>query len=163
MASTSTLISIISSVILLYILTIFMTFWMTRRRYALPVTLMKNNTPSANSYDSYPNQYSSLPTKDVRVFFFLHKKKTCNNLFSNKFLHQIYDVRPKVKRQSSFNMCSSPTSKNFKTGTLNRNNIAHNHTPKVLAKTYNDCETGTLKRNSNALNNYRSNIDDEKF
>ncbi|TMW52624.1 hypothetical protein DOY81_002278 [Sarcophaga bullata] len=139
MASTSTLISIISIVILLYVMTIFMTFWITRRRYMPTVPLMKNNTPSPTSYDSYPNQYSSLPTKDI------------------------YDVRPKVKRQSSFNMCSSPTSKNFNTGTLNRNNIAHNHTPKVLAKTYNDCETGTLKRNSNALNNYRSNIDDEKF
>lgn len=139
-----------------------MTFWMTRRRYSTPVTLMKNNTPSPTSYDSYPNQYSSLPTKDVS--FLISKSKSLYILILIYFsLLQIYDVRPKVKRQSSFNMCSSPTSKNFKTGTLNRNNIAHNHTPKVLAKTYNDCETGTLKRNSNALNNYRSNIDDEKF
>lgn len=59
-------------------------------------------------------------------------------------------------------MCTAG-SKNCNTGTLNRNNMAHNHTPKVLAKTYNDCETGTLKRNSNAMNNYRTNIDDEKF
>ncbi|XP_075161037.1 semaphorin 5c [Haematobia irritans] len=139
MASTSMVVSIISIVILLYVLTIFMTFWMTRRHYSPPVPIMKNNTPSPTSYDTYPNQYSSLPTKDI------------------------YDVRPKVKRQSSFNMCSSPTSKNFNTGTLNRNNINHNHTPKVLAKTFNDCETGTLKRTSNALNNYRTNIDDEKF
>lgn len=47
-------------------------------------------------------------------------------------------------------------------GTLNRNNMHHNNTPKVLAKTYNDCETGTLKRQS-ALNNCRTNMDDEKF
>lgn len=46
-------------------MTIFMTFWITRRRYMPTVTLMKNNTPSPTSYDSYPNQYSSLPTKDV--------------------------------------------------------------------------------------------------
>ena len=49
-------------------------------------------------------------------------------------------------------------------GTLNRHNINHkNSVPKVLAKTINDCETGTLKRNSHTLNNYRANIDDEKF
>ncbi|XP_037901105.1 semaphorin-5A isoform X2 [Glossina fuscipes] len=138
-ASTATLGSVIAVVILLYALTIFMTFWLTRRHFMPPVALLKNNTPSPVNYDSYSNQYSSLPTKDI------------------------YDVRPKVKRQSSFNMCSSPTSKNFNATTLNRNNISHNHTPKVLAKTYNDCESGTLKRNSHALNNYRSNLDDEKF
>ena len=48
-------------------MTIFMTFWITRRRYMPTVPLMKNNTPSPTSYDSYPNQYSSLPTKDVRL------------------------------------------------------------------------------------------------
>ncbi|XP_058985154.1 semaphorin-5A isoform X1 [Musca domestica] len=164
MASTSTVVTIISVVILLYATTIFMTFWMTRRHYRPPAPILKNNTPSPTSYDSYPNQYSSLPTKDVSFsrisFFFFLEPELILNFVS--FL-QIYDVRPKVKRQSSFNMCSSPTSKNFNAGTLNRNNINHNHTPKVLAKSFNDCETGTLKRTSNALNNYRSNIDDEKF
>ncbi|XP_037928566.1 semaphorin-5A-like, partial [Teleopsis dalmanni] len=135
MASSTTLATIIALVILLYVLTIFMTFWFTRRHFMPQVPVLKNNTPTS-SYDSYPNQYSSLPTKD-------------------------YDVRPKVKRQSSFTACSP--SKHLNTGTLNRNNMNHNHTPKVLAKTYNDCETGTLKRNSHALNNYRTNIDDEKF
>lgn len=77
------------------------------------------------------------------------------------FLHlhlQYYDQRP--KRQSSFRMPVKTS--NLPTGTLNRNNMHHNNTPKVLAKTYNDCETGTLKRQS-ALNNCRTNIDDEKF
>lgn len=65
MASTATVVSIISVVILLYAITIFMTFWMTRRHYRPPAPILKNNTPSPTSYDSYPNQYSSLPTKDV--------------------------------------------------------------------------------------------------
>ncbi|XP_014089304.2 semaphorin 5c isoform X1 [Bactrocera oleae] len=131
---------------IIYVITIIGTFYLTKR-FIKPVDLAlnKNNTPVAPNYDSYANQYSSLPTKDQSL-----------NL-------QIYEVRPKVKRQSSFNMCSPSPSKSCNTGTLTRNNMAHNHTPKVLAKTYNDCETGTLKRNSHQLNNYRSNIDDEKF
>lgn len=164
-ASTATLGSIIAVVILLYALTIFMTFWLTRRHFMPPVALLKNNTPSPVNYDSYSNQYSSLPTKDVKNIFIdfrTHEHNLLIVLYSSILL-KIYDVRPKVKRQSSFNMCSSPTSKNFNATTLNRNNINHNHTPKVLAKTYNDCESGTLKRNSHALNNYRSNLDDEKF
>lgn len=71
---------------------------------------------------------------------------------------QYYDQRP--KRQSSFRVPAKNS--NVGNGTLNRNTMHHNNTPKVLAKTYNDCETGTLKRQS-ALNNCRSNIDDEKF
>ena len=156
MASTATLGGIISAVILLYALTTFMTFWLTRKHYRTPIMPIKNNTTTP-SYDVYPNQYSSLPTKDVSrlisidLLFFL--------TFSMPL--QLYDVRPKVKRQSSFNMCS-PT-KNYNTGTLNRNITNQNHTPKVLAKTYNDCEMGTLKRNSHLNNQRTSSIDDEKF
>ncbi|EDW72839.2 uncharacterized protein Dwil_GK17220 [Drosophila willistoni] len=95
---------------------------------------LNKTTTTTASFDSYPNQYSSLPTKDY------------------------YDQRP--KRQSSFRMPAKTS--NIGNGTLNRNNMHHNNTPKVLAKTYNDCETGTLKRQS-ALNNCRSNMDDEKF
>jgi len=73
---------------------------------------------------------------------------------------QYYDQRP--KRQSSFRMPAKTSNLGNGNTTLNRNNMHHNNTPKVLAKTYNDCETGTLKRQS-ALNNCRSNIDDEKF
>lgn len=71
---------------------------------------------------------------------------------------QYYDQRP--KRQSSFRVHAKTS--NISSGTLNRNNMHHNNTPKVLAKTYNDCETGTLKRQT-ALNNCRTNMDDEKF
>ncbi|XP_030372393.1 semaphorin-5A [Scaptodrosophila lebanonensis] len=114
----------------------FLTFYLTRRRYMLSnIEALNKTTTTTASFDSYPNQYSSLPTKDY------------------------YDARP--KRQSSFRM-PAKNSNVGGGGTLNRNNMNHNNTPKVLAKTYNDCETGTLKRNS-ALNNCRSNIDDEKF
>ncbi|XP_060654439.1 semaphorin-5B isoform X1 [Drosophila nasuta] len=112
------------------------TYHLTRRRFLLSVEEALNKTTTTTaSFDTYPNQYSSLPTKDY------------------------YEQRP--KRQSSFRMPAKTS--NIGNGTLNRNNMHHNNTPKVLAKTYNDCETGTLKRQS-ALNNCRQqNIDDEKF
>ncbi|KAH8268722.1 hypothetical protein KR018_000031, partial [Drosophila ironensis] len=111
------------------------TYRYTKRRFLLSAEEALNKTTTTTaSFDTYPNQYSSLPTKDY------------------------YDQRP--KRQSSFRMPAKNS--NVGNGTLNRNTMHPNNTPKVLAKTYNDCETGTLKRQS-ALNNCRSNIDDEKF
>lgn len=91
-------------------------------------------------FDSFPNQYSSLPTKDDR---------------------------PKVKRQSSFN--SSGTGANAKllgNGTLTKsNNVTGHQTPKVLTKTFVEVDTATIKRNSHGLNNVRPmrSVEDDKF
>lgn len=51
---------------IIYVITIIGTFYLTKR-FIKPVDLAlnKNNTPVAPNYDSYANQYSSLPTKDV--------------------------------------------------------------------------------------------------
>lgn len=77
---------------------------------------------------AYPNQYSSLPTKDYT--------EHGNN---------------KPKRQSSFNSGSAGNSKNLN-GTLTKaNNMMNQNTPKIL-KYQNDTDMSTLKRNS-ALNN----------
>ncbi|ALC44181.1 Sema-5c [Drosophila busckii] len=138
-ASSANLTAIICSLLVLTVLCCLATFHFTRKRFLSSVEEALNRTTTTTaSFDTYPNQYSSLPTKDY------------------------YDQRP--KRQSSFRMPAknSNLSGGAGGGTLNRNNMHHNNTPKVLAKTYNDCETGTLKRQS-ALNNCRSNIDDEKF
>lgn len=132
-------------------------------------------------FDSFPNQYSSLPTKDDR---------------------------PKVKRQTSFNGGgvgvvlgmggptggssggggllgstgngsasgassaaggSSASAKLLANGTLTKsNNVTGHQTPKVLAKGhFVDVDTATIKRNSHALNNVRpllrSSAEDDKF
>ncbi|XP_037905898.1 semaphorin-5B [Hermetia illucens] len=98
----------------------------------------RNCLPSSQCYGSYPNQYESLPTKDLN------------------------ERRAKPKRQSSFNSGN----KNMGHGTLTKaTNLAGNYnTPKVLSKSFSDCESSTLKRNSQ-LNNARlhRNVDDEKF
>lgn len=103
-------------------------------------------------FDSFPNQYSSLPTKDERG--------------------------PKVKRQTSFNSGAAGSASNangsaaavklLANGTLTKsNNVTGCQTPKVLAKGSNfvDMDTATIKRNSNGLNNVRPlrSIDDDKF
>lgn len=90
-------------------------------------------------FDSFPNQYSSLPTKEDR---------------------------PKVKRHSSFSSGAgngtNPTGTNTKMltnghGTLTKsNNVTGHQTPKVLSKSFVDIDTATIKRNSHALNNVRS-------
>lgn len=87
-------------------------------------------------YGAYPNQYSSLPTKDFVE----------NN---------------KPKRQSSFNGGSAGNSK-VPNGTLTKsNNMMNQNTPKIL-KYQNDTDMSTLKRNS-ALNNMRlKQIEDDK-
>lgn len=86
-------------------------------------------------YGAYPNQYSSLPTKD-------------------------YVENNKPKRQSSFNG-NAGTSK-ILNGTLTKsNNMMNQNTPKIL-KYQNDTDMSTLKRNS-ALNNMRlKQIEDDK-
>lgn len=78
-------------------------------------------------YGAYPNQYSSLPTKDF----------TENN---------------KPKRQASFNGGSAGNSK-VPNGTLTKSNNVNQNTPKIL-KYQNDTDMSTLKRNS-AMNNMR--------
>ncbi|XP_030569728.1 semaphorin-5A isoform X2 [Drosophila novamexicana] len=141
-ASSATLPIVIGCFMLLTAACCLATYHFTRRRCLQNVEEALNKTTTTTaSFDSYPNQYSSLPTKDY------------------------YDQRP--KRQSSFRMPAKTSNLSVGGGvggggTLNRNNMHHNNTPKVLAKTYNDCETGTLKRQS-ALNNCRTNMDDEKF
>lgn len=94
-------------------------------------------------FDSFPNQYSSLPTKEDR---------------------------PKVKRQSSFNSNANGTV-NTKLlsnghGTLTKTTNMNGHqTPKVLSKSFVENDTATIKRNSHGLNNTRPlrSIEDDKF
>lgn len=86
---------------------------------------------------AYPNQYSSLPTKD-------------------------YVENNKPKRQSSFNSGSAGNSK-IPNGTLTKsNNMMNQNTPKIL-KYQNDTDMSTLKRNSALNNNMRlKQIEDDK-
>lgn len=88
-------------------------------------------------YGAYPNQYSSLPTKD-------------------------YVENNKPKRQSSFNGGTSSNSK-IPNGTLTKsNNMMNQNTPKIL-KYQNDTDMSTLKRNSALNNNMRlKQIEDDK-
>lgn len=111
-----------------------------KRRIAMPRDIKAMGSPC---YDSFPNQYSSLPTKDDR---------------------------PKVKRQSSFSAANggSATIKLLSNGngTLTKaNNVNNHHTPKVLAKSFVENDTATIKRNSHAMNNIRPlrSIEDDKF
>lgn len=115
-----------------------------KRRISIPRDIKNIGSPC---FDSYPNQYSSLPTKEER---------------------------PKVKRQSSFsatvaNGSAGPTAKLLSNGhgTLTKtNNVSGHHTPKVLSKSFVEIDTATIKRNSHALNNIRSplrSIDDDKY
>jgi chondroitin sulfate proteoglycan 4 len=92
-------------------------------------------------YGAYPNQYSSLPTKDY--------------------------TENKPKRQSSFNggiAGSSKISNGHTTLTKSNNVNGNNNTPKILVKAYNETDTATIKRNSHALNNMRHvrQIEDDK-
>lgn len=92
-------------------------------------------------YDSYPNQYSSLPPKEER---------------------------PKVKRHSSFSGIAGPNTKllsNAHVSFAKSNNVSGHHTPKVLSKCFIENDTATIKRNSHGLNNSRPvrSIDEDKF
>ncbi|XP_055544886.1 semaphorin-5A [Wyeomyia smithii] len=99
-------------------------------------------------YGSYPNQYSSLPTKD-------------------------YTESHKPKRQSSFNGRNDASGSKIANGhtTLTKSNNVNgalgNNTPKVLAKSFNDTDTATIKRNSHGLNNIRHarqlELEEEKY
>ncbi|XP_032574245.1 semaphorin-5A [Drosophila sechellia] len=136
-ASTATLPIVIFVGLLFTVACCLATYRFTKKRFMISAEEALNKTTTTTaSFDTYPNQYSSLPTKDY------------------------YDQRP--KRQSSFRMPAKTSNLGNGNGTLNRNNMHQNNTPKVLAKNYIDCESGTMKRQS-ALNNCRSNIDDEKF
>lgn len=112
-----------------------------KRRIATPRDIKSMGSPC---FDSFPNQYSSLPTKDDR---------------------------PKVKRQSSFSAANGAGGAAMKllsngTGTLTKtNNVTGHHTPKVLAKSFVENDTATIKRNSHAMNNVRPprTVEDDKF
>lgn len=109
-----------------------------KKRYSSTQDIQNIGSPC---YDSYPNQYSSLPTKEDR---------------------------PKVKRQASFSGMNGPNTKLLSNahGTLTKSNNVNNlNTPKVLSKCFIENDTATIKRNSHGLNNSRPirNIDDDKF
>ncbi|XP_037041378.1 semaphorin-5A [Bradysia coprophila] len=134
-----TLFSLMAVIMLVCIVgTAFSTYLYMKKRFLLPRDIKNIGSPC---FDSYPNQYSSLPTKDDR---------------------------PKVKRQTSFKGCD--TGANAKLlmnghGTLTKSvNVAVNNTPKALAKSY-EIDTATIKRNSHGLNNVRPvrSIEDDKF
>lgn len=135
-----TLFSLMAAIMLVCIVgTAFLTYIYMKKRFLLPRDIKNIGSPC---FDSYPNQYSSLPTKDDR---------------------------PKVKRQTSFKGCD--TGANAKLlmnghGTLTKSvNVAVNNTPKALAKSY-EIDTATIKRNSHGLNNVRPvhrSIEDDKF
>lgn len=114
-----------------------------KRRICIPRDIKNIGSPC---FDSYPNQYSSLPTKEER---------------------------PKVKRKPSFSASTAngnagTTAKLLSNGhgTLTKtNNVTGHHTPKVLSKSF-EIDTATIKRNSHALNNIRSplrSIEDDKY
>lgn len=89
-------------------------------------------------YDSYPNQYSSLPSKGERT---------------------------KVKRQSSFSGANTKLLSNAHGSLLKSNNVSGQHIPKVLSKCFIENDTATIKRNSHGLNNTHPVrcIDEDKF
>lgn len=134
-----TLIPLMVAIMLVSIIaTAALTYTYMKKRLMLPRDIKNIGSPC---FDSYPNQYSSLPTKDDR---------------------------PKVKRQTSFKGCD--TAANAKLlmnghGTLTKSvNVTGNNTPKALAKSY-EIDTATIKRNSHGLNNVRPvrSIEDDKF
>ena len=110
---------------------IFVTKYLVEKR----INRLHTRIQGSPHYGAYPNQYSSLPTKD-------------------------YVDNNKPKRQSSFN--GNAGSSKVQNGTLTKsNNMVNQNTPKIL-KYQNDTDMSTLKRNS-ALNNMRlKQIEDDK-
>lgn len=107
-----------------------------KKRYCSPREIKNIGSPC---FDSFPNQYSSLPTREDR---------------------------PKVKRQSSFSGNNGAHVKLLSNGTLTKSNNVNSHNmPKVLSKSFVEVDTATIKRNSHGLNNMRPmrTIDDDKF
>lgn len=65
-ASTATLATVICLMLLITVAGCLATFHFTRRRYLISAEEALNKTTTTTaSFDTYPNQYSSLPTKDV--------------------------------------------------------------------------------------------------
>lgn len=122
----------ISFGILCALIAYFMTKLLIERR----INRLRTIQGSPHFIGAYPNQYSSLPTKD-------------------------YAENNKPKRTSSFNAGHAGHSKNTN-GTLTKsNNMLNQNTPKIL-KYQNEVDMSTLKRNS-ALNNLRlKQIEDDK-
>lgn len=112
---------------------IFLTKYLVEKR----IHKLRTIQGSPHYIGAYPNQYSSLPTKD-------------------------YVENNKPKRQSSFNSGSAGNSK-VPNGTLTKsNNMMNQNTPKIL-KYQNDTDMSTLKRNSALNNNMRlKQIEDDK-
>lgn len=146
------------------LLSILVTFYLMKKQFIkqqLEQSALKA-TPGF-SY-SNANTYTSLPTKDVS---FQVRNEFQSSKSNSKFLLQHYDVRPKVKRQSSFNSHSS-SKNNYLNGTLQKTNniqLQNKNVPKVLNVCDNMSTVGTLKRNGHNLNNTRNmnNMDDMKF
>ncbi|XP_049530217.1 semaphorin-5A isoform X1 [Anopheles darlingi] len=135
-------------------------------------------------YGSYPNQYSSLPTKDVSRHAMVTPVARSPPLLtaadadvvSHPISLQYTDgSHHKPKRQSSFkgprNDASGSKLANGN-GTLvksiNVNGGAiGNNTPKILAKSFNETDTATIKRNSHGPNNIRHarqlEMDEDKY
>lgn len=112
-----------------------MAFFVTKYLVEKRINRLRTIQGSPHFIGAYPNQYSSLPTKD-------------------------YVENNKPKRQSSFN--GNAGSSKVQNGTLTKsNNMMNQNTPKIL-KYQNDTDMSTLKRNS-ALNNMRlKQIEDDK-
>lgn len=65
-ASSATLATVICLMLLVTVACCLVTFHFTRRRFLLSAEEALNKTTTTTaSFDTYPNQYSSLPTKDV--------------------------------------------------------------------------------------------------
>jgi len=125
---------------------IFVTKYLMEKR----IKALRTIQGSPHFIGSYPNQYSSLPTKDVSdhpsaLIEFLH------HLLLLLLLQYVDNNKP--KRQPSFNSGASHSKITNGNGTLTKNSnmLNQSNTPKVLAKHY---DTDTIKRNS-ALNNMR--------
>lgn len=90
---------------------------------------------SSPCFDSFPNQYSSLPTREDKL---------------------------EIKRQSSFSGTNGSHVKLLSNGTFTKsNNVSGgHHTPKVLSKSSVEVDSARIKRN---LHGPLRNIDDDKF
>lgn len=146
------------------LLSILITFFLMKKQFLKQQAEQSALKATPGFSYSNANTYTSLPTKDVSFGKRINFKSRISN---SKFLLQQYDVRPKVKRQSSFNSHSS-SKNNYLHGTLQKTNniqLQNKNVPKVLNVCDNMSTVGTLKRNGHNLNNTRTmnNMDDMKF
>lgn len=135
-------------------------------------------------YGSYPNQYSSLPTKDVSRHAVAPAVARASLLTAaadaDAISHPIISLQytdggHKPKRQSSFkgprNDASGSKLANGNGTLLKSVNVnggaIGNNTPKILAKSFNETDTATIKRNSHGPNNIRHarqlEMDEDKY